>query len=127
MVLLVYGPMRNATAFVPGAGQVANSVVARFNANPTDDRLSLAPAVSMVEGVAGVPFDLYREAVNRGNHTRTIRDLATLITLTTGLPASTLARPVAYIAGVESGQVNPTGPVDAARGFITGSASPASR
>ena len=127
MALLVYGPMRNATAFVPGAGQVANSVVARFNANPTDDRLSLAPAVSMVEGVAGVPFDLYREAVNRGNHTRTIRDLATLITLTTGLPASTLARPVAYIAGVESGQVNPTGPVDAARGFITGSASPASR
>jgi hypothetical protein len=127
MACLVYGPMRYATAFVPFVGQFANSAVARFNSNPVDDKVSVAPAVSALEGAVGVPYDLYREAVGRGNHARTVKDVGTLITLTTGLPANILAKPIAYGVGVASDQIRPTGPMDVARGLVTGTASPESR
>jgi len=127
MSLFVYGPLRNATAFVPFVGQAANSAVARFNNNPVDDRVSVAPAVGAIEGMAGVPIDLYKTAIGEGKDQRTIKDLATLISITTGLPASVAARPVGYLAGVSQGKVESTSPADAVRGLVTGVASPESR
>ena len=127
MSLLVYGPMRNATAFVPFVGQAINSAVARFNHNPTDDKVSVAPVVGAIEGAAGAPFDLYKTAAGEGNAQRTVKDVATLISITTGLPASLAARPVSYLAGLVQGKVAPTSAADAARGLVTGAASPESK
>lgn len=122
-----YGPLKNLTAMVPGAGQLVNTAVARFNHNPADDKMSLSPAVSMVESAASVPVDLYKVAVGEANAQKTVRDLATLITLTTGLPASVAARPLGYLAGEWQGKVNPTSPADQVRGLVTGTASPPSK
>lgn len=127
MATLVYGPMRNATAFVPFAGQVINSTVARFNGNPNDDKMSLSPAVSSIEAAVGVPYDLYKAAIGEGNAQRATKDVATLISLTTGLPASVAARPIGYLAGVEQRTVQPTSAPDLIRGLATGAASPESK
>ncbi len=127
MSTLVYGPMRNATAFVPFAGQVVNSSIARFNGNPNDDKMSLSPAVSSIEAAVGVPYDLYKAAIGEGNAQRTTKDVATLISLTTGLPASVAARPISYLAGVEQRTVQPTSAPDLVRGLVTGAASPESK
>ena len=127
MATLVYGPMRNATAFVPFAGQVINSAVARFNGNPNDDKMSMSPAVSAIEAAVGVPFDLYKSAIGEGNAQRTVKDVATLISLTTGIPASVAARPISYLAGVEQRTIQPTSAPDLVRGLATGAASPESK
>lgn len=127
MATLVYGPMRNATAFVPFAGQVINSAVARFNGNPNDDRMSLSPAVSSIEAAVGAPYDIYKASIGEGNAQRTAKDVATLISLTTGLPASVAARPISYLAGVEQRTVQPTSAPDLVRGLVTGAASPESK
>jgi hypothetical protein len=127
MATLVYGPMRNATAFVPFVGQAINSAVARFNGNPMDDRISLSPAISAIEGMGGVPLDLYKNSIGEGNAQRTVKDVATLISITTGLPASVAARPIGYLAGIEQRTVQPTSAPDMVRGLVTGAASPESK
>lgn len=127
MALFVTGPIRNATAMIPIVGQLGNLVVARFNHNPADDKMSLVPAVSQIEAAASVPADLYKHAVDRGRADKTIKDVASLISITTGLPASVAAKPISYLTSVQEGRVNPTGPVDTVRGLITGTASPQSK
>jgi hypothetical protein len=100
-----------------------------MNSKPYDDRLSVSPAVSMIESaIVGNASNAYHAV--RGDEVRTkkaIRDLATLIGLSVGVPASAMARPLGYLADVNEGKVQPTGPVDAARGAITGTASPESK
>lgn len=127
MATLVYGPMRNATAFVPFAGQVINSAIARFNGNPNDDKMSMSPAVSAIEAAAGVFYDAYKVAIGEGNAQRAVKDVATLISLTTGIPASVAARPISYLAGVEQRTIQPTSAPDLVRGLATGTASPESK
>jgi hypothetical protein len=127
MALFVWGPMRNSFAMVPFAGQIGLSATARFNDNPMDDRVSLSPVVGAIEAGAGVPYDMFRIVTGEGNASRSIKDVATLVSLVTGLPAHAVARPISYLAGVAQGKTDPTGPVDAARGVITGAASPESR
>lgn len=126
MALLVWGPMRNMTAMVPFAGQIANSAMARANDNPTDDRMSF-PVVGALEAAAWAPVDVYKAVTGNGNAQRTVKDVATLISLTTGLPANIAARPVSYAAGIMQDKIDPTGAADALRGLITGTASPESR
>ena len=125
--LFVFGPLKNATAFVPGVGQVVNSAVARFNHNPADDKLSVAPVVSTIESVASVPHDLYQHVIGQGNAQRTVRDVGTLVSVTTGLPAALVAKPVGYVAGIDQGKTNPTSQSDILRGLVTGVASPESK
>ena len=56
-----------------------------------------------------------------------VRDVATLLTLLTGLPVSAVARPLGYLAGMSDYRVNPTSGADMARGLVTGVASPESK
>lgn len=56
-----------------------------------------------------------------------MRDTATLISMTTGLPATAIARPLAYAVGWAEDKIAPTGPVDTARGLVTGTPSPESK
>ena len=122
-----FGTIRGLLSGVPGIAQIGQSMVNRFNDNPADDRFSLSPTVSVLESAAGAPYSLYKAIADEGSAQKAVRDMSALITVTTGLPAMTLARPIGYAAGVAQGTIAPTGPVDAARGVITGTASPESK
>lgn len=122
-----WGTLRAGTAMVPVLGQAANALANTFNHKPYDDKISTGPAISMIESAVSVPSDIYKLATGAGSATKTVRDVATLVTLMTGLPVAGAARPLVYAVDVASGKVKPTGPVDAARGAITGTASPASK
>jgi hypothetical protein len=127
MSMLVMAPIKNLTAMIPGLGQFAVAGINRWNDKPYDDRVSLSPAISMLEASVGSTRSVYEAVVNDGNPQRAVRDVATLISMTTGLPATALARPIGYASGVMSGNVDPESPLDAARGLVTGVASPESR
>jgi hypothetical protein len=122
-----WGTLRAATALVPVVGQTANSLANTFNGKPYDDKISTGPAISMIESAVSSPADVYKLAAGQGNATKTVRDVASLLSLTLGIPASALARPVAYLTDINSGKAKPTGAADAARGAVTGAASPASK
>lgn len=122
-----WGTVRSATALVPVAGQGINALVNAANSKPYDDRLATSPAISMIESAARAPTSVYKAVTGEGKPGKAVRDVATLVTLATGLPLAPLARPIGYLTGVAADDINPTGPVDAVRGTITGAASPGSR
>jgi hypothetical protein len=122
-----FGTIRGILSGMPGIAQIGQSMVNRFNDNPADDRFSLSPTVSVLESAAAAPQSVYKAIVDEGSAQKAVRDMSALITLATGLPAMTLARPLGYAAGVAQGKIEPTGPVDAARGLVTGTASPESK
>ena len=124
-----FGTIKGMFAMVPVVGQAANAAVNRFNSNPADDRISASPAVSMLEAGAGVPSLLYKAMTDpdKINKRNAVRDVASAISLGTGLPAYAVARPLGYLAGVADERIEPTGPVDAVRGAVTGTPSPESR
>lgn len=121
------GTIRGLAAQVPIVGQAAQLVVNRFNDNPADDKFSLSPAVSLIESAVSSPASVYKAVVEDGNAQKAVRDVAAAATLITGLPVYAAARPVGYLAGTTQGKIEPTGPIDLARGIVTGTASPESR
>lgn len=120
-------PARNAAAMVPVAGQASMLVANSFNRKPYDDRMSTAPAVSMIESAASAPHSIYKAIVEDGSAKRAIRDTLTLLSIATGIPVAALGKPLGYVADVGQGRVEPTGPVDAVRGAVSGVASPESK
>lgn len=56
-----------------------------------------------------------------------LRDVASAVSIATGLPSYDAARPLGYLAGVMEVRIDPTSPVDAVRGARTGAASPESK
>jgi hypothetical protein len=115
---------RYITGGIPIAGQIISSVAARFNKKPYDDKLVPAPAISTAEQIAGLPKDVWKATTEGKRQKAAVRETATLLTLLTGIPLFAAAgRPLGYLADVHEGKVQPTGPVDFARGLITGTAS----
>lgn len=127
MAVFGMGTLRGVVAQVPLLGQAAQLVVNRFNDNPADDKFSLSPAVSLIESAGSSPASVYKAIVEDGNKQKAVRDVAAAATLITGLPIYAAARPVGYLAGMAGGTIEPTGPVDLARGLVTGTASPDSK
>ncbi len=122
-----YGVLRYATAMVPGFGPAVNATVNTLNNKPYDDRISTAPAISMIEAAVKAPIDLYKAIVEEGKPSKAIKEVATLISMSVGVPASAVAKSVSYWADVAAGRVVPIDTLDAVRGTITGTASPASK
>lgn len=115
-------------AMVPVVGQVGNALIGTTTGQPYDDRISLSPAVSVIESTVPVPREVYeaitgKEDFNRGDTRNTLN----LLGILTGTPAGVLAKPAGYGVGVAQGDIEPTGPVDAVRGAITGAPSPDSK
>ena len=81
----------------------------------------------MIESAVKAPIDVYKAIAEDGKPSKAIREVATLISMTVGVPSTALAKPIGYQADVAAGRVAPTSPVDAIRGTITGTASPASK
>jgi hypothetical protein len=118
---------KTATAFVPVAGQALNATMGAFNNLPYDDRVGASPAIGAIEATVRTPADLYKLAQGEGDASRTAKDVLTMMTLFTGLPFTSLGRPVGYALDVAEGDITPTSDLDYARGLLTGSASEASR
>lgn len=125
--LFFWAPIRNATAMLPGVGQMINSSVNAWNSKPYDDRIASSPAVSMVESAVKSPVSVYQAIANDGSPQKAVRDVATLISMSVGLPANLAARPIGYAAGMAGGRIDPTSGFDMARGLVTGVASPESK
>lgn len=127
--VLGMGTIKGAFAMVPFVGQLANAAISRMNTNPADDKLSMSPAVSLLEAGAGVPSDIYKFVTDPDslNKRTAVRDVASLVNILTGLPAVALSRPIGYMAGVADDKITPTGTLDVVRGSITGAASPSSK
>jgi len=121
------GTLKGLLAQIPIAGQFGVAAAKRFNDNPLDDRVSMSPAVSLLEASVSAPESVYKAIVEEGSAQKAIRDVATLVSVATGIPVYGVARPIGYAAGVAQGRIEPEGLVDAARGLITGTASPESR
>ncbi len=121
------GTIKGTLAMVPFVGQAVNAGFARFNDNPIDDRISLSPAVSLLESSVGAPNSVYKALADDGNARTAVRDVASAISLATGLPLYAAARPLGYIAGVADDRIAPTDGLDLARGLLTGAVSPQSR
>lgn len=121
------GTVKFALAGVPFVGQFANAGINKWNDNPVDDRVSLSPGVSLLEGSVGAPVSVYEAMVNDGNASKAVKDVGTAVTLLTGLPAHWAARPIGYMTGVAEERIEPEGPLDVIRGLVTGVASPESR
>lgn len=118
------GVVKNATALVPVAGSAAQMVINTWNKNPSDDKMSISPALNFVESIGHAPVAIYKALETGGSSQQAIRESAILLSTATGLPAYAAARPIGYLAGVSDGKIEPTGPVDSARGLVTGTASP---
>jgi hypothetical protein len=111
---------RGATAMIPAAGQAINAGVNMFNDKWYDDRISTSPAVSMIESAVSAPHSVYKAIAEDGNKKKATRDLLTALGLLSGMPLAPLSRPIGYLSDVAEGNAQPSGPIDFARGLVTG-------
>ena len=125
-----FGTAKGLLALIPIAGQAGMAAVNRLDTNPVNDRVSLSPGVSLIESAIGGNAQTLREILDEDkdiNDRRAVRDAATLVSIFTGLPLYAVARPAGYLAGVADDRIEPTGPLDFARGLVTGTPSPESK
>jgi hypothetical protein len=113
--------IKTVAATVPFGGQLAVSAYNRFNDQRYDDRLSLSPVLSVLEGTAGIPYELYKNIANDVDNKKKItKDVLMLLGVLSSLPVGPVGKPAGYLMDIESGKADPTGPVDFVRGMVTG-------
>lgn len=122
----VMAPVKFLTAAVPFLGSALITAGNKWNSKPYDDKMMNSPAISALEGALGAPVDVYKALYENGKPSKAVRSVAGALGLF-GLPTAVLARPVGYLADVQTGHVAPTSGLDAIRGTITGTASPESK
>jgi lipid-binding SYLF domain-containing protein len=81
----------------------------------------------MLESSLKAGPSVYSAVVNDGSAQKAVRDVATLISMTVGIPVNLAARPIGYMAGMADNKIVPTSEADMARGLVTGIASPESK
>jgi hypothetical protein len=109
-------------ATVPYAGQFANAAYNTVATNNLqDDRVSLSPAISMLESAVKVPIQVYKNVAEDVDNGRALtKDALTAMGLVSGFPTGPLYKPIRYSVDVSTGRAEPTGPIDFARGLVTG-------
>ena len=120
-----------AASLAPGVGPALASLFGSYGG----DRLRLAPAFSSIESTFRAVTAMWSQATGetdaRGRPKeltgRNVRDLATAVSVWSGIPITPLAKAIGYQVDVARGNITPTGPVDQARGLLTGAASAGSR
>lgn len=116
--------IKGAVAMVP-FGTAAMVPFNAFNNKPYDDRMTTSPSVSILEAatVGTVKAGINIADPDKQVTGKNVRDVLTLLSLVTGIPLTVLGRPIGYAVDVERGKIHPEGPLDTARGLITGKAS----
>jgi len=88
-------------AEIPILGQGLNAAVNAFNNNPMDDRLSISPAISMIE--TGVRAGKNLMSDRDVDDSRLVMDVMTTLGFATGVPLGQFGKPVGYLVNVEEG------------------------
>jgi hypothetical protein len=84
----------------------------------------VSPAVKMIEAGVHAPGDVYKMLHDRQTNARGIKDVLTMLGLLSNLPLAPLAKPIGYAHDVSTGRAHPSGPIDRARGYLTGQHGP---
>jgi len=119
---------RSAAALVP-FGNIAIVPFNALNDLPYDDRITTSPSVSTLEA-AGI--GTVRLAVNfldpdKEITGKNVKDFLTAITLVTGIPFTSIGRPISVQFDINRGVIDPENTPDHIRALITGKASRKSR
>jgi hypothetical protein len=117
---LFFGSQFNLGVAMLPFGQVAKSSVNAFNNKPYDDKISMSPAIGMIERSMQAPASLYKAIEGEGSPKKAVTDVLTLIGMLTKTPVAPIAKPINYLIDVQSGNTQPTGPIDFSRGLLTG-------
>ncbi|MEY4672893.1 MAG: hypothetical protein RL148_677, partial [Planctomycetota bacterium] len=127
--IFLLSQVRGAAAFVPAVGPaVYGFIEQQFGDRAFGDKVAASPAlVSLYRSASGL-VNLIKAAADEDRDLtgKTVRDSISAITQLTGLPLVVLARPLGYLVDWQRGKIEPTNPLDVARGLITGRASKAS-
>ena len=133
----IFGSMgRSAVAMVPfgstgmtAVSQILMPIIKGKAGTGYDDRIQSSPSVSALTsstiGVGRAILDVVSE--DKEVTGQDVKDVMTLISLTTGVPVTLLGRPVSYLVDVNRGKVEPTSTADLMRGLITGTATKESK
>lgn len=111
---------RALTAMVPGVGAAANYAIGKFSGTVYGDRISVSPAISVLEGAGRAPYSVYKAIVEGGRVRTAVRDTLDALALLTGLPFGAVKRPAGYLADVLEERETPESGVELARGLVSG-------
>lgn len=113
---------KGALSFLPFGNQFVQLTNA-FNGKPYDDRLGSAPTIKALEDATFGVARAAKEIAGGELKGRAIQNIATGLTLLTGLPFTAVAKPIAYLQDVSRGTKElPSNVVEAARAVVTGTA-----
>ncbi len=122
--VLVKGQARGAAAMVPVIGPLL------FDQLTSSARATRTPAPAAIDALFGRSgaASVTKAAIERGEvRGETIRGLAPLFSLVTGLPFSWIARPASFVVDWQEGRQTPVDAVDAFRGLLFGGTSRAAK
>ena len=113
---------RAAAAMIPFGSTAATAITTAFDSKAYNDRISASPSIVALEAsTIGVGKTIINIADDdKEVEGKNVRDVLTLISLATGTPVTVLGRPVGYLVDVNRKKIKPTGPIDVARGLVTG-------
>ena len=115
-------------ALVP-FGNIAIVPFNSLNDLPYDDRMTTSPSMSTLEAatVGTVRFLINAVDPDKEVTGKNVRDVLSLLTLTTGIPFTLLGRPISVQYDINRGVIDPENTPDHIRALITGKASRRSR
>ena len=107
---------------IPIAGQSLNAGFKELSGGKAyETRLSASPAASVIATTLRTGAKLAKGELTDDKLKRSeVRDSLTALGLITGLPLAPVSKPINYARDVQSGRARPSGPIDAARGLVTG-------
>lgn len=105
---------------VPYVGQIATYAINKYNKNPMDDKLTLAPSIGLIDLAVSLPAKLIKDAGKDELKKQTVKDALTVVGVISNLPVGYLGKPIGYMMDVKSGKARPKNELDFGRGIITG-------
>jgi len=124
-----FGSQFRATFALVPFGNIAIVPFNSFNDLPYDDRITTSPSISTLEAATvGTARTLINAADPDKEITgKNVRDILSLMTLATGIPFTSIGRPVGVQFDINRGVIDPENTPDYIRALITGKASRRSR
>jgi hypothetical protein len=118
--LFLLSQLRYFAAMAPGIGQAVNFGINLANDKPYDDRLSTAPALTMLEGAVKSVKTVPKAIFSDGDASRATADGINAIGLITGIPLGWLRKIASYGVDAAEGDSNPRHLGNIASGILTG-------
>jgi hypothetical protein len=120
MDVMMWSQVSYLGAMVPVIGPAVTAGLQAFDDKPWNDRVSASPTISALQTIASVPASLISADKTRSTRRKAVRDSFTALGVLTGLPGGPASKPINYLMDINSGDANPSGPIDFTRGMITG-------